>query len=143
MPTKTHQKITYAVPSPWLFDSVQLHLRAWCLASRAERLYSGNLKRSVFTHWSEIVEEVRFTLLSVVAAVCKGELYERLIYRYGYSVDAGMILRTLSNSTLTAVYGTLQWNDWGEGGSNDRPVCDSRAFLGTSHALVGTFLKRV
>jgi len=39
--------------------SAQHHLRAWRVCVRAERRYSENLKRSVFAHWGEIVEEVR------------------------------------------------------------------------------------
>lgn len=53
----------------------QRHLRAWCLATRAERLYSGNLKRSIFAHWSEIVEEVRFHTSIVSDDSIRGEAF--------------------------------------------------------------------
>lgn len=37
----------------------QTHMRAWHRLAKAERVYSVNLLRSVFGHWSDLVEEVR------------------------------------------------------------------------------------
>eukprot|EP00903_Cladosiphon_okamuranus_P014275 g13258.t1 len=66
--------------------SLKLHFRAWCLASKAARLYSGNLKRSAFSFWSEIVEEDRNTRvmgeLSFQAAVSSSRLSRQAVVQF-------------------------------------------------------------
>ncbi|CAM9599517.1 unnamed protein product [Scytosiphon promiscuus] len=66
--------------------AVKRHIRAWCVAVRAERLYSGNLKRSVFTHWNDIVEEERNTRvmgqLSFQAAVSSIRLSRQAVVQF-------------------------------------------------------------
>lgn len=38
------------------------------------------------------MEEVRFTILSFVKAVCKAKLSERVNYRQGYNIDVVMAI---------------------------------------------------
>lgn len=69
-------KYTYQ-PHRSVCSFVQRHLHAWCVAVKAERHYSGILKRSVFGHWCELVEEV---------SRGKGSCFRRRVC-YPYPVD--------------------------------------------------------